>query len=124
RTLRPERAGELEHQQVAGTHGESAPDVPDDIAEGDRSKLHRSELEEGGQVHRGYASVVEREHRRWGDRDRGETRPVQRAHDEPIELSYVGLNPCRRQAAGRSRAPLAESVTTREDVTVRTRTVD
>src|SRR5436309_1018707 len=62
--------------------------------------------------------------RRWRDWDRGETRPVQRPHDQPIELSYVGLNPCRRQAAGRSRAPLAEAVTTREDVTVRTRTVD
>src|SRR5437667_2053886 len=124
RTVGPERSRQLEHHQVAGANGESPSHVPHDIAEGDRGKFHGGEFEEGGEIHRGHASIVEREDRRRRNRDGGQARPVQGAHDERVQLSHVGLDPSRGGAPGGAQPTLVQSMAAREDVAVRARAVD
>src|SRR2546427_1179354 len=123
-SVRSEGTGELEHEQVAGTDGESAPQVAHDVAKGHRREAERGELQEWREVHRRDAPVVQGQYDRGGDGDGGEPRAIQSVHDKTVELSYVGLHTGRGESLRRRGAAVLQTVSTGEDVPVGTRAVD
>src|SRR5437016_2267029 len=123
-SVRTEGTGEFEHEQVAGTDGESAPHVPHDVAKGHRREAERGELQERRQVHRRDAAIVQGQYDGRGDGDRGESRTIQGVHDKTVELSHVGLHAGRGCSFRRGGASVLQTVPTGEDVSEGTRAVD
>src|SRR5437870_11504141 len=123
-SIRSEGTSEFEHEQVAGTDGESAPQVPHDVAKGHRREAERRELQEWREVHRRDTAVVQGQYDGGGDGDRGEPRAIQSVHDKTVELSHVGLHAGRGGSLRRGGATVLQMVSTGEDVSVGTRAVD
>src|SRR2546421_5987332 len=123
-SVRAEGTGEFEHEQVAGTDGESAPQVPHDVAKGHWREAERGELQERREVHRRDAPVVQGQYDGGGDGDRGEPRAIQSVHDKTVELSDIGLHAGRGGSFRRGRASVLQTVPTCEDVSVGTGAVD